>query len=209
MSDKELGRRRFLRSTAAVGIGVTGGIAANGTAAAANTHEIRISSTSNYWEYQILTSTGYDDLEKGNRANGDDSIIAQGDIADGQVSDGGTDNYWMDSGDSITGIDVTYNDYGYIHIDVDTLSTYQGVLGVRRDQNPDWPGYDYIIDIDGDVQPNDNHGYFDYGQDSISGGTFSGTVDPGDIDSVYRTGPPTHVFIEDPNSPGLGLEIFL
>jgi hypothetical protein len=55
------------------------------------------------------------------------------------------------------------------------------------------------------VEPNDNNGYFDYGQDSASSGTFPGTVNPDDIDSVYSTGPISRVFLEDPNSPGLGL----
>ncbi|MCO8252313.1 hypothetical protein NKF26_00685 [Haladaptatus sp. AB618] len=209
MSEKELGRRRFLRSTAAAGIGITGGIAASGTAAADNSREIQVFSNSNYWEYQIFTKIGFDDVEKGSYADGDDYISNAGNNAGGQVSKGGQDTFWMDSDDWITGISVTYNDYGYIDIDVASPTDYYQAIGVQRDQNPDWPGYNYTIDIDGDVEPNDSHNYFDYGQDSIDGGTFRGTVDPGDTDSVLRTGPPTHVFIEDPNSPGLGLEIFL
>ncbi|SHJ96339.1 MULTISPECIES: hypothetical protein [Haladaptatus] len=209
MSEKEFGRRRFLRSTATAGVGVAGGIAATGTATA-NTDEIRVYSNSNYWEYQVHTATGYDDLEKGGQANGDDDILGVGkDFVDGQVSDGGVDNYWMDSDDSITQINVTYNDYGWLTIDV-TTANLKAAVSVERDGNPDWPGYDYTIDISGQVQPHDE--YFDPGQDEIQNGDagpFVGTVDPGDIDAVWRTGVPTRVFIEDPNSPGLGLTISL
>jgi len=214
MSDNRSGRRRFLRSTAAAAIGITGGIAASGTAGAApdtsNTDEIRVYSSGNYWEYQIHTEVGRDDLEKGNRANGHDKIRGWGDYADGKIYDGGVDNYWMDSDDWITQINVTYDDYGWLQIDIDSTSAGYAALGIRRDGNPDYPGYDYTIDIDGQIQP--HHDYFDHGQDEIRNGDvgpFVGTVDPDDIDGVIRTGPPTHVFIEDPDSPGTGLTMDL
>ncbi|ELY92256.1 hypothetical protein [Natrialba taiwanensis] len=207
MNENKLGRRRFLRSTATVGIGVTGGIAANGTAAADNTDEIRVYADGNHWEYQIITRPAFDKLEKGSEADEEDSIIAGGDIADGQISDG-VDSYWMDSDDSVTEIKVTYEDYGYIDIDIATPTDFYEAVALQRDENPDFPGYDYIIDIvDGDVKPHDR--FFDHGQDSITGGTFKGTVDPGDTDAVLRTGKPVHVFIEDPDSPGFGFTVDL
>ncbi|WP_227352962.1 hypothetical protein [Haladaptatus salinisoli] len=209
MSEKKRGRRRFLRSAATLGIGVAGGIAATGTAAA-NSDEIRVYSNSNYWEYQVHTTTGYDDLKRGSEAEQHDTFPGSGDdFVAGEVSDGGVDNFWMDSGDSITQINVTYNDYGWIKISEETANMKTAVK-VDRDENPDWPGYNYTIDISGQVQPHDE--YFDYGQDEIrngDAGPFVGTIDPGDVDAVWKTGVPTRVFIEDPNSPGLGLTITL
>lgn len=201
-------RRNVLKVVGSTVAGL-GGVAANGTAAANSADEIRVYSNSNSWEYQVIIRyPNYGKVEKGYRADEDDSIFGWEDhIANGQVSEGEGDNYWMDSDDSIERIRVTYNDYGYLDVYVAEPSNYYKTIGLKRDRNPYWPGYDYTIDINGDVN---HHGrYFDDDQDSISGGTFSGTIDPKDTDAVVRTGHPTRVFIEDPDSPGLGLIVNL
>lgn len=209
MENNKTGRRSFLRSTVCAGLGVAGGIAASETVAAKdNSHEIRISSTGNYWEYQIITMQQYNDIKKGNKADGDDYTDGLGNyILGGQVSQGGVDNFWMEPGDAVHTIRITYNDYGWMKITVAKPANYYQALGVERDRDFRAPGYSYIIDIDGDVKPHQD--YFDHGQDSIDGSTFFGTVDPKDTDGVLRTGPPNHIFVEDPNSPGTGLEMYL
>lgn len=211
MREKELGRRRFLRSTATAGLGVIGGIAATGTAAA-NSEEIRLSCNSNEWQYQIITTEAHADLEKGGKADAGDTISSDGDFADGYINDGGVDNYWMASDDAVKEIKVTYNDYGYINVSKEDTSS-KATINVERDENPDYPGYDYTIDGSEAMEPHDT--YFEYGQDEIwdGGSPWVGTVTPNDgdtgIDAVWTYGPPARVFIEDPDAPGLGLTINL
>lgn len=201
-------RRNVLKAAGSTVAGL-GGVAANGTAAANSADKIRVYSTSNSWEYQVIIDYPNDGkVEKGYRADEDDSILGWEDhIVNGQVSEGEGDNYWMDSDDSIERIRVTYNDYGYLNINVASETSINQKIGLRRDRNPDWPGYGYTIDVNGDMSSDWRH--FDPDQDSISGGTFSGTIDPKDIDAAIRSGSATRVFIEDPDSPGSGLIVNL
>lgn len=201
-------RRNVLKAVGSTVAGL-GGVTATGTAAANSADEIRVYSNSNSWEYQVIIDyPNNGKVEKGYRADEDDSIHGWEDnIVTGQVSEGEGDNYWMDSDDSIDHISVFYNDYGYLRIYPEKATSANKVIGLKRDRNPNWPGYDYTIDSNRAVRSHWRH--FDHDQDSISGGTFSGTIDPKDTDAAIITEPATRVFIEDPDSPGLGLIVNL
>lgn len=109
-----------------------------------------------------------DDQLVAHRRNPEILTRINGNIVTGQVSEGEGegDNYWIDSDDSIDRIRVFYNDYGYLDVYIAEPTGYYKTIGLKRDRNPDWPGYDYTIDINGDGKS--HWRYFDDDQDSIS-----------------------------------------
>ncbi len=201
-----VGRRRFLRSAAAGIVGVAGGIAATETAAARNSKKIEVSSTSNYWEYQIHTKRGNDALEKGAQADAGDKIKSYGQSIYGQVDDGGIDGYWREHGDPIQQILVEYDEYGYLNIDFTTSTIEYNGITLQRDQNPAWPGYDYSIEVAGSLNRSEE---MDPNDSITSNNLLRGTILPDGVDGVLSTGPPIYIFIDDPDSPGVGLAMNL
>ncbi|WP_135364997.1 hypothetical protein [Halosimplex halophilum] len=204
MKGNKFGRRQFLQSTAAATLGISGGMAASGTATADDDQvEIFVwHSGEKTWDYRIYTGYGEDSIEKGVLADDNDKIASNGEYLLGTIEGNSTDNYWMDADDNVDKVYVQFADYGFIQLEV-TGTDLGKATGITRDTNEDWPGYDYEITYDHPVR--DHPRYTDDGQDE-SGNPAEGTVDPMDNDG-FIGGQPRDIIFYHPEDSDKKLEI--
>lgn len=214
MSDKRFGRRRFLQSATTVGIGVIGGLAASGTAAAANDREIKVTyeGSDSSWEYDIITDDAHT-VEKGPEADENDSLSGYDTIINGTITDGGIDTYYLDQDDAITQISVYFEELDGPYVDLILQGNVKNAntvnMDLRRDGDPSRPDYEYSItcdpnieEVNGSLEDEDN---INSSQDSIDG-----VLTPGDRDQFGASSAPHYVAIDDPNG-GLaeGIKFYL
>jgi len=215
MRDNKIGRRRFLQSTATAAVGISAGIAASGTAAANDSEDVEVfvyTDGEKSWDYDIYTTFGNDPVEKGVLAEGDDDIASNGEYVQGHIDGYESDNYWIDADDTVDRIYIEYEDYGYIQFETaSTSSSYGTSVGIQRDRNSNWPGYDYSITFENPVRLHPEYG--DEGQDEVLnypdepiGNPAVGTIDPKDTDG-YINAAPRDITVEDPGNSGSKIEI--
>ncbi|RZH67714.1 hypothetical protein [Natrinema altunense] len=228
MSNEEKRRRNVLQSIATVGVGITGGIAANGTAKAEYTRppgsgdgdgggggsggpsdhgEITIESISNDWEYTIITPTysGHE-LQKGDKAEDSDT---EGYIANGEIYEGYLDNFWLHSDSAVKKIKVTILDdsgspIGFVEIEI-THGPKNGEIRVSRDKNPDQDYYYYLCEFEqGNLGSTGMQNSPDSIDEDPSGGTVGSYLsDDDNREEFYRSAKhPDLIKIEDEESGG-------
>jgi hypothetical protein len=200
MDENMLGRRRFLRSTAASVIGVAGGMVATGTAAADHNTQasgnVTVLSASNSWQYQISTqelANHKPPVEKRGKADPRDEIHTQGVAVSGNINEGGEDAYWFP--DIITYLIATPDGWDSA-LEVRAGSTKYGNY-IRMDATGN--RFDYTILYGGrraDVDP--AAGAETGNGDSVSGDRATGFVNAGGSDNYRIIGYLSDIIIADP-----------
>ncbi len=201
MTENVFGRRRFVRSTVAGVLGITGGMAATGTVAADHNSLtpgiVTVRSESNDWEYDVSMNRPYDHkprVEKRQHANSGDTVFASGAGAYGHVLEGGRDNYYFP--DELTQITANPAGTGAIRVDIGT-----GDIGKTIIMNCSSGSFDYSIDASKAMAqiPWRNEGV-----DSVSGSSASGFVqgDNGDGYKIMNAGHLEKLTLSDPSSSG-------
>lgn len=214
MFDKNSGRRNFLRSVGAAGLGVIGSIGASQTVAASKDKKVRIHSASADWDYQFFTDLQHE-VHKGDKADSDDEITggSYNNNVNGQVTEGDTDTYWLDSDDSISKFYIYLNKIEPTDFRVKFGSTSAQRTYIefdRKNDDPSYPSFDYTAKTHGVFDRDDSlDGDEDVIREDNGDAELDGTIDAGDYDAAYYTQKPYRIYIVDPDHSYQGLEIEL
>ena len=188
MRNKTLGRRRFLRATAVGAVGIAGGVAATGTAAAKTPGTVVVRGSDNEWHYTISMKepSGGENASKKGSADSEDETHGQ--IASGNVKPGDKDAYSFTDQIDIIRADQE-NGPGFLHLEKTMFEEVGQVVAITGSDDQ----FNYTLKSSGNLTKRQKA---DSNDKEIGGNKISGKIGDESSDNYTLAGHITHFSVD-------------